>query len=321
MAVANQEELAGASIEQITEMALKKINEDEGAGDETDPMLEDDTKASEDIDASATEGKKDVEQAASGQPEGEVSKKSDKEMNFAALRTKVQKTEAELAAAQEEIKKLSERNTFKAELPEDHAQKMESISNDLIAIGRSFQDGDLTWDEYQHKLRETTAVREALVEESILSKISERMKVQAEADKAANATASWESTVGKFIDAKPDGVDYKGDEAKNRDLNVYVKALASDTDNADKDFDWFLKEAHALVKAKHRIAGTGVAKPEIKDETPSSSKPFQTLSDVPGGVLAGKSESENLEDMSGAALANRFMNDPGGIDKLLASLG
>lgn len=322
MAVDNQEVLANASIEQITAMALAKINGEE-LGDETGFEADDGTGGmSEEFGASGTEGKQNVEQASFGQPAGEVpAGKSNKEMNFAALRAKTQQLSDDLAASQQQVKQLSDRGTFKSSLPEDHGQRMADVEGELTSIGKSFQDGDLTWDEYQLKLREASAVRESLVESATMAKISKQMQEQEAVNKEQAGKDTWANTVKSFIDSKPDGMDYS-DPTKNRDLDVYVKALAADADNADKPGEWFLNEAHALVKSKHRITTIiPPAKPPAKEEMLSASKPFQTLSDVPGGLPAGTNEVEQLGDMSGAALANRFMNDPGGIDKLLASLG
>ena len=321
MAVDNQEVLANASIEQITEMALAKIN-GEGAGDETDHEPDDGTGGmGEELDAGA-EVKQDVDKASSGQTQVEApTGKSNKEMNFAALRAKTQQLADDLAASQQQVKQLAERGTFKADLPEDYAQQMANVEGELTSIGKSFQDGDFTWDEYQQKLRETTAIRESLIESATMAKISKQMQEQEFVNKERADKDAWANTVKSFIESKPDGVDYM-DAVKNRDLDTYVKALAADVDNADKPSEWFLNEAHALVKSKHRITTTTTqAKPAANEGMQPASKPFQTLSDVPGGLPAGTNEVEQLGEMSGSALANRFMNDPGGIDKLLASLG
>ena len=96
--------------------------------------------------------------------------------------------------------------------------------------------------------------------------------------------------------AKPEagGVDYRKDEAKMRDLDTFVKALAADDANADKPLGWFLDEAHRRVKVLHNIAPAAPAPAvpktpaEIKAAAAAARKPDLSgstpdLSQVPGG--------------------------------------
>lgn len=327
------QDLASMSIEEIEAAALKTLEEGGKLGDGTtfspesegegDPML-DAAEAKQDVDAQVSSDQAQAEPQPVETPENPEPqpKKSDKELNFAALRAKQKQTEDDLRAAQEEIKKLSSRGVFEAQLPDDHNQRMEAVEAEINEIGSKFQNGDIAWEEHQRLLREASAKREALLEQSLLVKVSQEMKKQAEIQQAELTTKSWEQTVDSFIKAKPDGLDYANDDAKNRDLNVYVKALAADPDNADKDFNWFISNAHMLVKSKHNIITSKPAKEEPPaGEHQSDDIPFHSLSDIPGGNLPARNEVEQLSDVSGAALANKFMNDPAQIDRYLASLG
>lgn len=318
------EALVNASIEQITEMALKA--QAEAGGDQSGAVVEKDVSAS----SGQTEEQKAAAEAARQDGEAKAkSPESDKEVNFAKLRTKTTSLEQEVARLAEENKRLAERQ-YVSELPADHAQKVAEVDAKLAEIGAKFQEGTLTFDEFQEGQRKATAEREQLLAVSIKAQISKEMQEQQEKEAAERAAAeteknakTWQETVDGFITSKPDSVDYATDEAKQKDLNTYVKALAADADNSDKPMDWFLKEAHALVKSKHGIAVSAPAKKE-EPETPAKPGnviPFHTLSDVPGGVPPAKSEIEQLDQVSGAALSNRFLNDPAQIDKLLASLG
>lgn len=327
------QDLASMSIEEIEAAALKTLEEGGKLGDGTtfspesegegDPML-DAAEAKQDVEAKVSSDQAQAEpqpEEMQELPEPQP-KKSDKELNFAALRAKQKQTEDDLRAAREEIKKLSSRGVFEAQLPDDHKQRMEAIESEINDIGSKFQNGDIVWEEHQRLLREASAKREALLEQSLLVKVSQEMKKQAEVQQAEDVTASWEQTVESFIQAKPDGLDYANDEAKNRDLNVYVKALAADPDNADKDFNWFISNAHMLVKSKHNITGKP-AKQEPTDGEHQSDDiiPFHSLGDIPGGNLPARNEVEQLSEVSGAALANKFMNDPAAMDRYLSSLG
>ena len=318
MGANNMEELASKSIEQITQEALDQVNAS-GEGGE-------DVAEAGAGDAGAEAATQDVSQASSGQAEGQVvdegKGESDKDKNFAALRTKNRHLADELAAAQAEIDRLAAAKTNPTVLPEEYAQKVGEIDEHLTSIGNKFQDGDLTWGDYQTQLKGATAQRESLVREAAKVDVSREISERETQRQAAEAKATWDSTSDAFITAKPDGVDYAVDEKKFTDLNTYVKALASDPDNNDKPAEWYLQEAHSLVKAKHRIA-SAVAPTPKKPEAPkpaAQALPFNSLSEVPGGVMPANTEVEQLDQISGAALSNRFLNDPKAIEKALASL-
>lgn len=322
----DMDKLATASIEDIEAMATAQSSGAEGdkpaaTGEKTETKAEDKTGA-------ADANKQDVTTATSGQAaqqHEQVQKESDKELNFAKLRAKTEALEREAQRLKEENERLAKRS-YTAELPADHAQKVSEVDARLTAIAAQYQEGDMTWDDYQAQLRQATTERESLIATALKAEISKEMREQAERDAIEAERASWERTVDNFINSKPDAVDYAADEAKQRDLNIYVKALAADPDNADKGYDWYLNEAHALVKAKHRIEPSAPAKQEPKpdenkDQQPGKpSIPFNSLSDVPGGIPPARSEAEQLDQLSGAALTNRFMNDPAAIERALNSL-
>ena len=62
---------------------------------------------------------------------------------------------------------------------------------------------------------------------------------------AQNAEQEWNWTVNRFMRQLPrQGYRLRKDESKRADLDGFVKALAQVEANANKDFDWFLAEAH-----------------------------------------------------------------------------
>ncbi len=297
--------LAEGSIEQITAMALKAA---EGGSEVIDQG------------GAAATGEQDVgAQASSGQADGvdgTQAKQSDKELNFARLRSRTEALEKEKQALEEQVKALNERS-FKAELPADHAQKVEELETRVADLGEQFQDGELTFEEYQTAMRKVDADREQLLADSIKAQIAKELqeKQQREAQERAAreaeaASKTWAETVDSFIKSKPDSVDYSTDEAKRASLNTYVKAIAADPDNEGKPMEWFLQEAHTLVRAKYGIAASAKAAPGNVDEPAKLDQhpPINTLSDLPGGQLAARSEIEQLSNISGAALTNRFLN-------------
>lgn len=309
-------DLATASIEQIEAHAMKQM-------EDADKSASPDAQQSEQVDKAAT-GKSDVPEASSSQPENTEQeatapkRDNDAETNFAKLRTKLKATEEELAAIKAENERIA---AEKAAPPKvDQAELRAGIDKQLAEIGSKFESGDLTWEEYQTQLRETGAQWESIVKEAAKVEAIESARQQREQDAQQASVEAWAKLVETFKQSHPDGISYDTDDAKSSQLNTYVKALASDPDNNDKPMEWFLDTAHDLVKAKNGVATT--AKP---NDPPAAKQkvnaPFNTLSEVPGGIPPARSEAENLEMVSGAALTNRFLSDPSQIDKVLASLG
>lgn len=323
------QELVDASVEQIEAMALKAAQAEAGGDTDESAAAEVDVGAVDDAGAASEEAEQGVKEASPGQAaepakEDAGGKTSDKELNFAKLRTKAESLEREVQKLADENKRLAERQ-YVADLPGDHAQKVVEVDAELAAIGAKFNDGNMAWEDYQAQLRDASQRRDGLIKAALKAEISQEMREQAARSAEESTKKSWDQTVESFISAKPDAVDYAADEAKQRDLNTYVKALAADPDNSDKNFEWFLQEAHGLVKSKHRIASaTQTQSQEAKPVEPATTatSPIHTLSDLPGGLTPAKSEIEQFDQVSGAAVTNRFMNMTSAqIDAELAKLG
>jgi len=309
--------LADASIEQITAMALESANAEQPGAAEVE--------GKQDVSASSSQTEEQIAVEATKEAEAKATAvETDKEVNFAKLRTKLDAQEREVLRLAEENKRLSERQ-YVAELPADYVQKVAEVNARIAEIDVKFHDGRMSPEERQEQMRTANAERDALLAASI------KAQDQSERDAAARAEAeleaskkTWDQTVDGFISGKPDSVDYAADEAKRNSLNTYVKALAVDPDNEGKPMVWYLQEAHALVKAKHGVATISQAAADVKqaDTEAKPTSPINTLSDLPGGLTPAKNEIEALEQVSGAALTNRFQNMTAAqIDAELAKLG
>jgi len=77
-----------------------------------------------------------------------------------------------------------------------------------------------------------------------------------------NDAAAWFKEVNAFQNdvLKADGINYATDAKMNSAFDRWVKALAQDPENAQRDGSWFLKEAHEMVKTQYRIGDTKPAK-------------------------------------------------------------
>ena len=320
----NMEVLADATIEQIEEMALKEAAEAQQA----DKTAADAGAA----DAAAEEKQQAVDDgAAAGAEGGDGAKAGDDDAEAVAMKSGkgtipyavLKETREELARVKQELaqsKKGTVDTAAAVTLPENHATQVADVTNGLQELGAKFEAGDIDWEEYQSQLNELNTRKEALIREEIKVQVSQQMVTE-------TAFSSWKDTVKGFLANQHDGFDYRSDPQLFNELDTMVKALGSDPANNGKEHQWFLDTAHAVVMVKH-----GGAKLSIPLSTQQPSKeadvetvqqqgaPFHTLSDLPGGEIPNKEGIEQVAQLSGEALTNRFLNDPSQIDKVLNSL-
>lgn len=225
----------------------------------------------------------------------------------------LKETREELAETKRKLEELQARS-YKADIPINHATQMEEVANEFKELAQKFEEGDLDWEDYQAQLDTLNQRKDELLTVKIKAEISHEMTEQA-------TVSAWEGAVSKFLDSKPNGYDYQGDTALYGELDTMVKALGNDPANADKDYQWFLDTAHAVVMVKHGGASKVSDGEGLGGKQPSvDQRPFHTLSDIPGGLAPGKDGIDQVTSLSGPALTNRFINDPAEIDKVLSSL-
>ena len=198
---------------------------------------------------------------------------------------------------------------YQVQLPEDFASQVDALNEDFKVLAKQFKDGDIDFDNYNHKVTELNSKRDELTTLKTQAAVFEQMNAQ-------TAEQEWSWTVSKFIKttAKTEGIDYSKDEEKAADLDLFVKRLASDTKHADKPGDWFLTEAHRRVKALHGVQDSQQeSKPDPKkaiQDAKNSRKPDATalpknLSQVPGGDGPGdigNDEFAELDSLDGLDL-------------------
>lgn len=280
----------------LTPEELEAINGD--AGDEENQIMrkpaagEDDSQDDDDGDDASDEGSE--EDGDSAPVEGEGAKPADDDGATKEV------------AEPEPIAKQAA--PYTAPLPSDYDDQIKALKDADAALRQKFKDGEIDIDERDAGLSELAEKREGLVIQRAKAEIAHEMTEQ-------GAQQQWENTVNTFLTnaAKEDGgIDYRKDEAKQSDLDQFVKLLANKAENADKPMQWFLQEAHKRVKALHGVA------PEPKRETieeavarrkpPVSAAP-KNLSQVPGSDGPGDVDGEfaDIEALDGleyeAALA------------------
>lgn len=183
-----------------------------------------------------------------------------------------------------------EPNSFKADLPADFNDKVAALSTKATELAEQFKSGELDFDEYNTELGKVNAQREDLTILRAEASISAKMETQ-------SLERAWTNTINSMYEraAKENGIDYRTDLAKGKDLDQFVRMLGADPDNAEKPMDWFTSEAHKRVMALHGIAAaTAVPKPTSR-KPPLGDAP-QTLAQVPGG--------DDPSDVSGDMFSN-----------------
>lgn len=87
-----------------------------------------------------------------------------------------------------------------------------------------------------------------------------------------NDRMAWFREVNEFQNKvlKESGINYSTDTKMNAAFDRWIKQLAMDPDNAQKDGSWFLSEAHEMVKTQYRIADTAAPKKAPAAEAPKT---------------------------------------------------
>lgn len=185
------------------------------------------------------------------------------------------------ATTEDEIAPLPFKPQFKLDLPPDLDDQITALSAKESELAKQMKDGEID-------------VAEFLAQQNTVAR--ERAALEAKRDQAATfeemnrqtAEQEWHWTVAQFKARvkRAEGIDYAGNAEQDADLDTFVKAIASKPENADKDFSFFLTEAHKRVKALHGIGAAPAAKedppPKPRKAANAAAVPV-TLASVPGG--------------------------------------
>lgn len=188
---------------------------------------------------------------------------------------------------------------LKGSLPEGFEETQNRIAGELAGLTAKFRDGEIDVDAFVVENDRLTQERAALYAQQVKAEVMNEITEQTSQQK-------WQWHVDRYLDKaqREDGVDYRAGE-QGADFDRFVRILAEKPENGDKDFDWFLSEAHKRVKVLHGIE-TKAAAPEQK---PASRKPEtatmpKTLASVPGGDSAADVAGEyaSLDKLEGLEL-------------------
>lgn len=201
---------------------------------------------------------------------------------------------------------------YHAAATEETDAKLAELDTQRAAIMQAFRDGDKSIDEMEAELKDLDAQRSTLQEQKVKAAVFNDMAQQ-------QANQQWQWEINRFLKTvkRSEGIDYRDEKNKhlNNSLDGMVKMLAADPENADKDGEWFLEEAHRLTKARFNLgsANSGSGKPggDGKPSTPAPRRPDlksvpPTLSQVPNAGAddkdTGDDEFAYLDKLSGMEL-------------------
>ena len=175
---------------------------------------------------------------------------------------------------------------YQAKLPDDYADQVSALKDETRALAEKFKTGDIEFDDYETQLDALNVRRDELSEVRVKASIAEDMNSQTVAQKFQFAVENFTDEV-----ARTENIDYRTDLEKQADLDSFVKTLAANPKNANKDFDWFLSEGHKRVKALHGIASAVTPVVPAVPAKPSRATPTAaipaTLAQVPGSDGVG----------------------------------
>lgn len=161
----------------------------------------------------------------------------------------------------------------------EYDSKIAALRTEKKEAFQKLLDGDMKPEEY--------SAIEARVDDQTDALKQQRADHHAEVRRAqASAQAEWQWECKRFMrDAlKAEGIDYATDKKLGKELDGQLKMLSQDPDNAERNAEWFLSEAHRRVKAINGIAAvakTPAPAPAPARPTPDLSKVAPTLARVP----------------------------------------
>lgn len=192
---------------------------------------------------------------------------------------------------------------YQATLPDDFDAQMKAVDAREAELAAQFKAGEMDAEEF---LAENLKINNQRREMDIL-----RTKVEISREMGAQtAEQEWNWAVSSFIKKvkRDEGIDYSTDKDKEADFDNFVKVLAASAANADKDYEWFLSEAHKRTKVLHGIDAKVTtpkndqpkidqpAKPKPSRKPPTDSLPA-TLSHVPGSDGPGDVDDNEYADL------------------------
>ena len=205
---------------------------------------------------------------------------------------------------------------YVAVLPDDFQARKDALATRETEAWAEFEAGTLDRAALQAKLADVKA------DGAELERIQTKVELSREMNQQT-AQQTWQNAVNSFIaaTAKAEGIDYRKDQDRAFDLDMFIKTMAANPAYDGKPMQWFLAEAHRRVKALHGDVAAPAAAPapapapapvdpkvaiaaaQAKRKPDVDAVP-KTLATVPGTGGQGDvgSEFADMDSMSGEEL-------------------
>ena len=273
----------------LTDEERAVILEDDGAAEANRKAL-----------AAIAEGADDDEEDDDTDDSDEDSNDSDDAGAAESAREVVQTKQAE-TDPEPEVKRSA--TLYEAQMPAEFKYSLDQVDQYENELRDKFKNGDIDFDEFERQRKWAETYRREYAKAETKVEIARDMQAQ-------QVSKDWEFEVKTFVRAaaKDFGIDYKNDETKRNDLDGFIKILAGNPANDNKEMAWFLEEANKRVMALHGISAPS-AKAEkkadpVKDRRPAIDNLPKSLAQVPGGDGPGDvgDEFAHIDKLSGDKL-------------------
>lgn len=224
---------------------------------------------------------------------------------------------------------------YTAAAPADAAAQLEALkqakldakSEDRAAL-KKLHDGEIDFEEYEAiKTKAEDAIDTANDQMADLKQSISKAQIASEMTQQETAR-TWNAEVSSLMTAaKAEGLDYKGNEALNKELNGLVRAFGQEateqgmTDDGLKASKWALKQAHEVMKMRHAALVKPVAKPAPVPGAPRHT--LTTLNNMPNAdrTLGDNDAISKFASLEGEDLERAMASmSKAEVEKLMASV-
>lgn len=190
---------------------------------------------------------------------------------------------------------------YDVKVPDDADDKIKTLRGEDKAAFQRLMDGEIDAEEYQAVKDRVDGEIDKVREQVLTAKVLQTANAQSEEQAAQR---EWKTAEARAMaDFKGEGLDYMSKPALLAAYNTHLKALATDPKNSERDADWFLRGAHAAMKADLGIttrqkSGDPAAARVDNVEIPP------TLRGVPPAAVSeiGSNEFVHLDNLNGVDL-------------------
>ena len=210
--------------------------------------------------------------------------------------------EAETVQAEAEPEPVQQQPTaYQAEMPADYKAQRAELVKEKAGLMKKLMDGEIDADEF--------AANEARISDSLEDLTAQRIRAETLQEANVQSQAQYQRReIQKLIAKSKAEVDYTTDIKAQKQFDMALQAVATDSDNAGKDYSEILAEAHKVVLALRGVTSKGqVVEQAIKSRIPEGRPPV-TLRNIPTAATANANGNmlDQIGRLTGQAYQDAF---------------